>query len=96
MYNLSIEVEYDDLDSYQTALLSVFGLSEYSDEIIVQIEAIYSKVQDVAQFVNAVNRIRVSGIEDSYFLLFNYDNFKATHNAIVQWHKTGNCVLNVA
>ena len=55
-----------------------------------------STVQNVVAFVDAINRIRVPGIEPSYLLLFNYDNFKATHNAIVQWHKTGNCVLNVA
>ena len=80
MYKLDVNVDYDDLESYQRAILSVVGLSVYGDEVVPILEAAYAQVC-------------TRPTEESFLFLFSYDNFQTTHTEIVKWHNTGTCSL---
>jgi len=87
-----VNVDYEDLEGYQRALLSLVGLCEYSDIVVERLGALMLEIQEIPQVKDAVRMLRAfSGMEEAWLLLFSFQNLKPTYTAIVEWQRSGVC-----
>ena len=81
MYDKTITCDYTTDDEYRACLLSAFGLTEYSDELV-------QKITDLAASpLGACLRAPAdSGFSSdlALLLLFNFENFKTTHEQLAK------------
>ena len=89
---LNVNVDYTNLEEYQSALLNVVELQEYNDLVVERLQCIMDEMKDVEQVTSAVRLLKSSsGMEDAWVLLFSYENLKITYEALNIWHQTGRC-----
>jgi len=87
-----VNVDYEDLDGYQRALLALVGLTGYTDEVVDRLSKLMDEVKDVAEIDSAVRMLRAfSGMEDAWLLLFSFQNLAMTCKAVDEWQRTGVC-----
>jgi len=89
---LNVNVEYTNLEEYQTALLNIVDLPEYNDLIVERLQCIMDEMKNVEQVTTAVRRLKSSsGMDEAWLLLFSYENLKITYEAWSEWRQTGRC-----
>ena len=87
-----VNVDYADLEGYQSALLSLVGLCEYSDIVVERLGNLMLEIQEIEQVKEAVRMLRAfSGMEEAWLLLFSFQNLKITYEAVMEWQRTGVC-----
>jgi cystathionine beta-lyase/cystathionine gamma-synthase len=87
-----VNVDYNDLDGYQRALLELVGLHEYSDIVVERLGNVMLEIQEIEQVKEAVRMLRAfSGMDEAWLLLFSFQNLKITYLAILEWQRTGVC-----
>ena len=86
MYDKTMTCEYTTDDEYRACLLRAFGMTEYSDEIVAEITALYESPQGKALYPEAAALAESNGMphDIAFCLLFNFDHFKKTHSALAQ------------
>jgi hypothetical protein len=86
MYNTSISCEYSDLETYQTAVLSAFGV-EFS-KLNEEIQCLYDKLCTHEKVVMLLKKIHESmswaSPDFAFYLLFSYDYFSYTHPFLIE------------
>ncbi len=81
MYDTSINVAYETDDEYRECLLSVFGLKEYSSELVEKIEAV---VEEHPALLERVSVLKSEfSMDFGSLILFSFDHFKETHLLLV-------------
>jgi hypothetical protein len=87
-----VDVEYDDLEGYQRALLTFVEVEEYDDRVSDRLLRLMDEVRGVEQVETALGRLRsYTGIEEAWPMLFSYDNFRIFYRALMQWRQSGTC-----
>ena len=76
MYDTTVQVTYEDTVAYQDALLAVFKMTEYSDELATKIVDLCTSLELDAPEMEGV------AADARYLLLFSYDKFKETHETV--------------
>ena len=86
MYNSAAVCDYATDDEYRACLLLAFEMTEYSDEIVHKINALYESPLGQTLYPTATVLAQANGMSRdlAFCLLFNYDNFKNTHLALAQ------------
>lgn len=86
MYNTKIKCEYDDLETYQTTLLSVFGV-EY-DQLIDKIQTLYELLEtneQIKMILKKVNeKMSWASPDFAFYILFSYDYFSYMHPFLIE------------
>ena len=93
MYNTSMQCTYINYENeevsnevYQKELLSVFGLSEYSETLSNKIDELY-KTLDYHMIQDILKHVPFFYSQDPemlFMVLFSYDYFNYTHNLITK------------
>jgi hypothetical protein len=78
MYDTAIQVTYTTTEEYQECLLKVFGVTD--------MERLHTAISDVCKTVDLSEELKKIHYDMPadllQMLLFSYDNFKGTHEAI--------------
>jgi hypothetical protein len=84
MYDTSVEVTYTTTEEYQECLLKVFGVAD--------MDFLHTAISDVCNKVDLSEEIKKlhydMPAEVLPMLLFSYDHFKGTHEAITTMLRT--------
>jgi hypothetical protein len=84
MYDADAQVVYTTTEEYQACLLRVFAVADM-DQLHTAISALCAEV-DLTEELNKLHYDMPT--EMLHMLLFSYDNFKATHEAIATMRRT--------
>jgi hypothetical protein len=77
---MTIEDEQLSNEVYQNELLSVFGLSTYSDALVTFIQQLYTSLEyPIQEILQHVSFQYAEDPEMLFLVLFSYDYFKYTH-----------------
>ena len=86
MYNTTISCEYNDLESYQTTLLSVFGV-DYS-KLTEEIQKLYDSIQQNEQLQKLLKKVQETSPwaspDFAFYILFSYEYFSTMHAFLVE------------
>lgn len=78
MYDTAVQVTYDTTEEYQECLLKVFGVSD--------VDRLHTAISDVCNRVDLSEELKQLHYDMPadmlQMLLFSYDHFKGTHEAI--------------
>jgi hypothetical protein len=92
MYNTSVQCTYMNIENvelsnevYQSELLSVFGLSEYSETLTTEMDRLH-KVVDSILIQEILKHVPFFSQDPEmlFMVLFSYDYFKYTHALITK------------
>lgn len=94
MYQYNIDICYNDDNSYQAALLSLFNLTEYNNQVIQgTIDDIYCTIKDNPEWVALLKDITGKHLLTyevdmaiGLTILLSYDYLEEFHTAIKQYH----------
>ena len=94
MYQYNIDISYNDNDSYQAAFLSLFNLTEYDNELILQtIDELYDNMKDNKEWRNLLKETTGKHLLSYEVdpglgipILLSYDYLDLFHIAIQQYH----------
>ena len=94
MYQYNIDISYHDNDSYQSALLSLFELKEYDNDVIQKtVDELYETIKDDTDWMNllreTVGKHLLSYEVDPVLgitILLSYDYLELFHVAIQHHH----------
>jgi hypothetical protein len=84
-YDVSVKVDYTTDDEYRKCLLDVFRLTEYTEQIVVHIDKVREEVGPlVPDLLKIADELGAGFPPDmTFLLLFNYEQFKNTHEVLV-------------
>lgn len=86
MYNTKIKCDYSDLETYQTALLSVFD-AEFS-QLNEKIQSLYDVLQENEDIQKLLKKVKGSmswaSPDFAFYILFSYDYFSYMHTFLIE------------
>lgn len=86
MYNINLKCDYTDLETYQTALLSVFD-SDFS-QLNEKIQTLYDQLHDNEHVQKLLKKVQESmswaSPDFAFYILFSYDYFLYMHSFLIE------------
>lgn len=83
MYDVNAPCEYETDEEYRACLLAFFGMTEYSDAMLREIQLLTSNEALKAAATALDSDLP---LDLAFLLLFSFDHFKQTHN-LLSLHK---------